>query len=245
MPTRQPSGAPWTLCVLLALACLLLIWDLSGLDRRVMQALGTPYGFGGRDMPLLLALHEGGRWLSGGALLLTLWACLAPVLLGRGHGASSLGGPERLGWLASTVIGLLAVPALKQLSLTSCPWSLAEFGGTASWVSHWSWGAADGGLGHCFPSGHAAGAFAFMAAAWAWMPSRPRRGLALMLMVLLLGAFFGMTQIVRGAHYPSHVLWSAWLCASLGWGVQGLVRLSVARGSRAAAPHPYPLPDPA
>ena len=29
-------------------------------------------------------------------------------------------------------------------------------------VSHWAWGVFDGGAGHCFPSGHAAGAFCFL-----------------------------------------------------------------------------------
>ena len=40
---------------------------------------------------------------------------------------------------------------------------LAEFGGVAQHVSHWSLGVLDGGPGHCFPSGHASSAFAFFA----------------------------------------------------------------------------------
>jgi membrane-associated PAP2 superfamily phosphatase len=30
--------------------------------------------------------------------------------------------------------------------------------------------------------------------------------------VLGVGLLLGWTQLVRGAHFPSHMLWSAWLC---------------------------------
>ena len=45
--------------------------------------------------------------------------------------AAHLGPRERWYWLLLTLACLLVVPALKQASLTSCPWSLKEFGGTA------------------------------------------------------------------------------------------------------------------
>jgi membrane-associated PAP2 superfamily phosphatase len=34
-------------------------------------------------------------------------------------------------------------------------------------------------------------------------------------LVLLFGAVFAWAQLARGAHYASHSLWSAWLCAAL------------------------------
>lgn len=30
--------------------------------------------------------------------------------------------------------------------------------------------------------------------------------------MLVVGTLFGWAQMARGAHYPSHTLWSAWLC---------------------------------
>ena len=34
---------------------------------------------------------------------------------------------------------------------------------------------------------------------------------------LLAGLLLGLTQTVRGAHYPSHTLWTAWICWTTGW----------------------------
>jgi membrane-associated PAP2 superfamily phosphatase len=30
------------------------------------------------------------------------------------------------------------------------------------------------------------------------------------------GLLFGWAQLVRGAHFPSHTMWSAWLCWTIG-----------------------------
>ncbi|HEY5633580.1 MAG TPA: sulfatase-like hydrolase/transferase [Burkholderiaceae bacterium] len=97
-------------------------------------------------------LHAGGRAL----------AALALVVLAADLFRSSAGAParaQRAYWFA--VIALALLPALKRLSLSSCPWDLAEFGGTAAYVPHGLPGTGDGGPGHCFPSGHAVSAFAF------------------------------------------------------------------------------------
>ena len=42
--------------------------------------------------------------------------------------------------LPTLALCVLAVPALKQISTTSCPWDLAEFGGVARYASHWALG---------------------------------------------------------------------------------------------------------
>jgi membrane-associated PAP2 superfamily phosphatase len=93
---------------------------------------------------------------------------------------------------------------------------LQEFGGKAWYVSHWTWGTRDGGAGHCFPAGHASSALAFIALALPWLfsgqASLRRRGQWLLLLVLVLGLVFGLAQTLRGAHYPSHTLWTIWIC---------------------------------
>lgn len=185
---------------------LLLAWDASGLDLAVARFYGEPHGFPWRDHPLTRdVLHSGGRWAAGVALALIAFNLWRPVFGG-------LSRADRWWWLGLTVACLLAVPALKQLSLTSCPWSLAEFGGTARYVSHWQLGVGDGGSGHCFPSGHATSAFAFLSG-WVVLrqahPVAARRWLAL---VIGFGLLFAWAQTARGAHYPSHSLWTAWFC---------------------------------
>jgi hypothetical protein len=57
---------------------------------------------------------------------------------------------------------------------------------------------------------------------------------AVLLAVLAAGALFGWAQLARGAHFPSHTLWSAWLCWVIG--VAGATR-----AQSSFAVHPRPL----
>ena len=119
---------------------------------------------------------------------------------------------ERLVALGTTALLLLGVPGLKHFSSTSCPWDLTEFGGSHPFVSHWRAGLADGGPGHCFPSGHAVAAFAFLSVYFLWRRQRPHAARPVLVVVMALGLAFGWAQLARGAHFVSHTLWSAWLC---------------------------------
>lgn len=202
------------LVVTLVSLLLLLTWDASGADLAVMRSIGSVDGFAWREHWFTRALlHQGGRALAWFVLLLLIVDALRPVLAG------SPGGPSRAiraRWIGVVLAGVLLVPSIKRLSSTSCPWDLAEFGGIARYVGHWQWGLADGGPGHCFPSGHAVAAFAFFAVYFLWRDHRPYAARWWLAGVLLVGLTFGWAQLVRGAHYPSHTLWSAWLCWSLG-----------------------------
>jgi membrane-associated PAP2 superfamily phosphatase len=185
---------------------LLLAWDFSGLDMPITRLVAGPDGFAWREPWLTrVLLHEGGRmlaWLLFALLAVNVWR---PLVKGPSK-------PERLRWLLVTLLCVLAVPAMKRFSATSCPWDLAEFGGVALHVSHWRFGVGDGGPGHCFPSGHAVSAFGFFAGWFALRPHRPRLARYWLAGVITLGLLFGTTQFVRGAHYVSHSLWTAWLC---------------------------------
>ncbi len=120
--------------------------------------------------------------------------------------------PERAWMVGGIWLALLLVVTLKGLSATSCPWDLQPFGGSAPHVSHWAWGLSDGGGGHCFPAGHASTAFAFLGA-YPWLRERhPRTATIWLLVVLSLGTVLGVAQQIRGAHFLSHTLWTAWLC---------------------------------
>lgn len=203
---------------LLALA-LLLAWEAGGLDRRVSHVVGGTAGFPWRDAWFTRQLlHDGGRWAAAAVLL----ALVAQAL--RRHPADPLGAPARWSALGVLLLNLLAVPAFKRASATSCPWDLAEFGGTARFVAHWSWGVFDGGPGHCFPSGHAVAAFAFFAMAFAWRETHPAIARRWLAATLAAGALFGTAQVLRGAHFVSHVAWSAWICWTLAAGADALKR---------------------
>jgi len=194
---------------LLGLA-LLLAWDASGADLALVRLFGTDQGFAWRDNWWASTLaHDGGRLLG--------WCVLAGMALAaaRQPGPPAAGSPgraERWKCFGVVVLCLLAVPALKRFSATSCPWDLAQFGGVARYVSHWQWGEADGGPGRCFPSGHAVAAFAFFGLHFMWRSHDRRRARAWQWAVVAAGLVFGAAQLMRGAHYASHTLWSAWLC---------------------------------
>ncbi len=197
------------LLVALATLALLLWWEASGWDMAVAAGYANPQGFALRHAWFTrVLLHDGARVLSGVALL----AC--GVLAWRGHG-SAMPRPRRLAWFGVVLLCLLTIPAFKQVTQSSCPWDLAAFGGSADYVPHWRLSVQDGGPGHCFPSGHAVAAFAFLPLYFQWRGERPALARTLLAVTLGAGALLGWTQLARGAHFPSHTMWSAWLCWSI------------------------------
>lgn len=197
--------------IIVAGALLLALWDLSGIDLPIARMLGTAEGFPLKEalVPRVL-LHRGGRWISFAALLWLMVHAFRPL-----QPAAGMPRLQRWGWLATSVVCLLLISALKQASLTSCPWDLAEFGGSAHYVPHWQFGATDGGPGRCFPAGHPSGAFGFFAGYFALRASNGRAARLWLAGVAGLGIVFGLAQLMRGAHYPSDTLYTAWICWTL------------------------------
>jgi len=194
----------------------LLLWDASGLDLPLARAFGTSQGFALRhDGALMLLLHELPRHAST-ALVLAL-----AVGVWRPWGfLRRLAQADRAQLLLSPVLAMLTVTALKRMAATSCPWDLAEFGGAVPYVSHWLWGVFDQGPGHCFPAGHASAALGFVAGWFVLRRSAPRLAPAWLAAALACGAVLGLAQQLRGAHYLSHTLWSAWICWGVGLAVE-------------------------
>ncbi|NIC40036.1 phosphatase PAP2 family protein [Aquabacterium sp. A08] len=195
-----------------ALLAAVLVWDASGLDRWVVGGLAGAQGFPLRHHWLLEAvLHDAARHLATLA-----WVALVAMVVWPLGAMRQLDRWQRVEVATGTALALAAVNLVKRHSLTSCPWDLQAFGGAASYVSHWAWGLADGGPGHCFPGGHASAALAFLALALPWLASSDalgqRRGRGVLGAVLALGLLLGATQTLRGAHYPSHTAWAALVC---------------------------------
>lgn len=225
---QRSLSTPWRRDVwIVALALLfLLVWDSTSLDLSLVRLSGNAAGFALRDHWLTSqVLHQGGRTLAWGVALLLLIHALRPQSrLWREQSRR-----ERWVWLASSVFCVVLIPILKRNSATSCPWDLAEFGGVAHYVSHWRFGVPDGGPGRCFPSGHASSAFAFFSGYFALRRAYPGAAKAWLAGVLIAGLLAGWAQMARGAHYPSHTLWTAWVC----W-------TACAVGARLLLPHPVP-----
>lgn len=220
MTPGRATAAGDALPLLIALP-LLWAWDRAGLDLQVAELFGTPLGFAWRDHWLTAGLmHDGIRWLAWGVWLVLLLGLRWPLPFAR-----SLTRRERLSWWLSTTVALAMVPLMKLGSATSCPWSLAEFGGTtARYVPHWMLGLYDGGSGHCFPSAHAATAFGFVSGWFALRRTSPRAARSWLLATVLLGVAISAVQVLRGAHYPSHCFWAAWICWATAAGCAALAR---------------------
>ncbi|MFG6429240.1 phosphatase PAP2 family protein [Roseateles sp. LYH14W] len=205
-PARQRDNALWSTAIAFAL---LLLWDATTLDLRLARLFGDTGGFGWREHWLTSgALHQGGRALAWMVAALLLVNVFKPLFTSQSR-------RERIWWLAVTLACVALISTLKRASATSCPWDLAEFGGAAHYVSHWRLGVADGGGGHCFPSGHAGAAFAFVSGFFALRRAYPRAARAWLAGVVIVGTLFGLGQLARGAHYASHTLWAAWVCWAL------------------------------
>ena len=154
--------------------------------------------------------HDGLRMLSGLAvawLLLGLWRPLGVL--------RRLPRSARLYLVGNVALCLIAIALLKRISYSHCPWDLTLFGGHAEYLRLLQWPDADSVRGRCMPAGHALSAFAFVAGWFALRPHAPALARAWLATVLVFGAWAGLAQQVRGAHFLSHSLWSLWLCVAL------------------------------
>lgn len=214
---------------------LLMAWDYSGLDLWMAHWFGSAKGFSLESHWLWRnVLHDDIRlwpWALELALLVAIvwpFATLKQLPMAR-----------RAQLALTTLAALLVVSTIKLHSSTSCPWDLQQFGGVASYVSHWAWGVRDGGTGGCFPAGHASAGFAFIGGFFAFRHAVPKTAWRWFAGAMLVGFTFGLAQQVRGAHYMSHTLWTAWFC----WTVAATVDVAVSQlmtrnASRVPAPAP-------
>jgi membrane-associated PAP2 superfamily phosphatase len=237
-PNPLPPGRLtrwWAVALILTL-----LWERSGLDVEVMQFIGTHAGF-----PLQHAwwlervLHQSVRQAASAAFAaLWIWALWSARTL-------RLPRRDRVAVAVLVSLSLLAVNLIKNASLTSCPWDWRMFGGVAEPVAHWRWGVADGGPGRCFPGGHASSAFGFIALCLPWLapPSGASRrtavGFRWLAVVMLAGLVAGTVQTLRGAHPPSHTLWTLLICGGVsmvGWRLLQPWLTSPARVATASTP---------
>lgn len=200
---------------------LLVVWDASGLDLTLAYWFGNAQGFQNEN-----------HWLWRGVLhdkILPLpWALELSLLAGIfwPWGRLKLLPRARRTQLAlTTLLVLMAISSVKLYSHSSCPWDLQMFGGksAASYVSHWTWGVRDGGSGGCFPAGHASAGFAFVGGFFVFRLVQPTTAWRWLVGALLAGLILGMAQQVRGAHYMSHTLWTAWFCWTAAASIDGIV----------------------
>ncbi|MDB5850705.1 MAG: phosphatidic acid phosphatase [Rhodoferax sp.] len=201
-------------------ALALLAWDLSGLDMTLARWSGGSGGFPLHDHWLLTTwLHDAAKALA--------WFLVSLLCLGVWFPAGWLHAlplHRRLQFALTALMAGLVITLLKAGSSTSCPWSLADFGGVAQHLSHWTNPLRhDGGSGSCFPAGHAAAGFAFIGGYFAYRPVSPVLARRWLWASVAAGLLLGISQQLRGAHFMSHTLWSGLICWCTAWALDALL----------------------
>ena len=220
----------WTVMVL---ACVVL-WDMSGLDVPMAHWFGNSHGFAlQNDWFMVNIAHEGARrlaWVIVLGLSLMIWWPLGLL--------QKVPYSRRVQLVVGALLSLIVMALMKRISATSCPWDISDFGGVGHYVSHWAWGVTDGGGGHCFPAGHASAGFAFISGYFALRHDLPRAARLWLAAAMAAGFALGLAQQMRGAHFMSHTLWTAWLCWTASWFCDLLATRRLTRQAQADAALP-------
>lgn len=109
----------------------------------------------------------------------------------------------------------LLVLTLKSRSSMHCPWGIDRFGGNNSYLRLLDVVPDGWQAGHCFPAGHASVAMWLSVLAVFWLPDSPRRATLAFLAGIGAGFTLGWVQQMRGQHFLTHTLWTAWLSSAL------------------------------
>jgi len=202
-PSQPIDLVLWTL-----LGVITVIWSrYTELDWQVTRLYydTTAGGFPLRNQSLWSSAHGFTRNLS-----TVLWVLLLAYTIRQARVQRNADRVKACAFilLASTV-ALAVNGILKTYSVHSCPWSLTAFGGTADYFRLLDPVPLNAGSGGCLPSGHAAVGFMWWPVVYACARWRPSLTTLAFIGVVAFGGFCGYLQIVRGAHFISHVLMAA------------------------------------
>jgi membrane-associated PAP2 superfamily phosphatase len=109
------------------------------------------------------------------------------------------------------VVSTSAVSLLKSKSIHACPKDLTIYGGDLPLLHLFESLPKGVEAGHCFPGGHASGGFALMAFYFAFKETKPQLAKLSLFGGFALGFAMGWAQMMRGEHFLSHNLWTAWV----------------------------------
>ncbi len=198
-----------------AIAALGILLEYSGLDIAVSTwffdaSTGTwPHRHGLLSESIL---YRGERMF-----VMTLYAAVLAALLVSLLTRSGRRWRRALLFVAlATVTGPLIVGLLKSMVHVYVPWRLALFGGDLPYVRLFDPAPAGLSAGHAFPGGHSSGAFGWLSLYFLLRAgNHPRQNIVLGA-VLAAGIVFAATQTVRGAHFPSHDVFTLAICWASG-----------------------------
>lgn len=210
------ASKPYDLLIWLILALTsVFVSRYSQIDWQVasyFHGTGTE-GFPLRNSPFWLTAHELTRQFSG-----LIWAALLLFTWRKWQQNHAIAAQAGSFILLASLFALAINGLLKTSSAHSCPWSLTAFGGSAEFFRMLDPVPLNAGQGRCLPSGHAAVGFMWWPVVYACARWRPSFTTLAFAAVMSFGAICGVIQIVRGAHFVSHVLMTSAVtgaCSSL------------------------------
>lgn len=106
--------------------------------------------------------------------------------------------------LCTCIIGFMKAHAAH-----ACPWDMTHPTATGF---IWDFSAT---AGHCFPGGHASTGFALVTGYFVYRLDQTNRAWFYLFAGILLGFAMGWAQMMRGAHFISHNLWTGWICLAI------------------------------
>lgn len=195
--------------LIIAALVLLTIFELTSIDFWLNNFFYNPdlKEFGLRNHPFMTqVMHHGMKTamyaLGVASIIFAIWTLkVGKTLLTARHV-----------WVGS--LGVILIPALvallKHLTNKHCPWSLDVYGGSVPYAGLFETHLSQFGTGQCFPAGHAAGGFMWFAWAMALWFIYPKLAKIIFSLAILLGLILGVSRMMQGAHFISHVLWTAW-----------------------------------
>ena len=229
---RRPWRTVWQVTAVTLLG--LLVLEATPIDLALARLSYDPqlHSFPLREHFLTTRVaHDGVKVASAlvfGWILVSVWRPLG--LLSR------LDRPRRVYLFVAVATCLVVVASLKRGSALHCPWGLLEFGGSHAYLRLFDTIPDGWQRGACFPAGHALSAFAYIGGYFAWREVDRRVARAWLIAVLVAGALAGVSQQLRGAHFLSHTLWTAWLAWTLSASLAWLARSRLRPINRTGAP---------
>lgn len=207
-PTALSELALWPT---LGFFYLFTVLQLGGIDDWILQRFYDPAA---KAFPLRndfwtsTVMHTGGRRLMIAVALVVVATWLLSLRVRRLHEWRRL-----LGYLLICVLLSVTVVNLgKRGTNVDCPWDLDGYGGTRAYFGLLQDKPQDLPIGHCFPGGHSSGGFAWFALFFVGRRRGYRPAWLLLTPAGTIGMVFAVDQWIRGAHFPSHDLTTAYLC---------------------------------
>jgi len=153
-------------------------------------------------------IHTGGQWLD--RLMVLIWLII--LILSYFQQSFTKYRKSLFCFLCATAAGPLLVGIGKQLTHISTAWDLQMFDGKEPHIRLFDPVPAGAPIGHAFPAGHASGAYCFFSFYFIMLHFRSPYRFFWLFFSICLGLVFGLGQQIRGAHLPSHDMFTLVIC---------------------------------